>query len=416
MRLAKRPAALITASLAALATSPASAQAPPERPGFSLTAGTQLVHDNNLFRLADGVDPRQAGYATNERGDTIAVPSAAFEANLLRGRQRVDLRANLSREILLRNSQFDLTDLSYQGLWQWQLGNEWSGELADSQQQQRTSFADTQLTQANRQTTRERKARADYRPRPDRRLGVSYDESLGSNSLGPRQINDFRITVARAELGFDSGLGSEIVAAASSTRGEYPNRQIFVLAPVDNSYRQAQFDLSTRYAAGAKTQLELRIGYAKRRYPQVSQRNFGGLVGDLGLAWEPTAKLSGHLRVSRDLNGVDDYDRIYTVSTKTSAGLTYQASAKVELDVDGSASRVRFQGDPQNFFTFFRGPAGYREDRYDRLKFSLSWLSTERLSVQLAQTLETRQSNFAGAQYRDWTTLMSLQYLIGPWD
>jgi hypothetical protein len=244
---------------------------------------------------------------------------------------------------------------------------------------------------------------------------VSFDETVGSNSLGVLQVNDYRITVGRAELGLDSGFGSEVVLGASTTHGIYPNQQVFVLAPVDNSYRQNQLDLSTRYVASEKIQVDVRAGYAKRRYPVVSQRNFGGWVGNLALDWAPTAKIQVHLSVARDLNAISDYNRIYTVSTDSRCKLRYQPTFKTEVSVEANATRVRFQGDPRNFLTFVLGPAPYREDRYDGVRIVLGWTPRDRLTLRVAQILDTRNSNVANFQYRDWLTQLSVEYMIGPW-
>ena len=401
------------AVLAMLTTSAASQQLS-DSPGVTLTAATSFTRDGNLFRLPDGADPRQFGLNTSARGDTIIVPSASVDANFLYSRQRVMLSGTLARELLRDNPSYDTTDLSYRGSWLWQITNEWSGELTDLQRQQRTSFADQLLTQPNRQTTHERRATVNYQPRPDRRVGLVYDESVGSNSLGLRQLNDYRITFARAELGVNSGLGHEVVLGASSTHADYPNQQIFAIAPVDNSYRQAQFDLSSLLALSEQTQFRWRIGYAKRHHPDVPQRNFGGIVWDLGLEWEPTARIQGRVQVTRDLNAASDYDRIYTVTTSAQGQLSYAPTHKTQLSISARASRIDYKGDPQNFFTLAFGRGKYREDRYDNVKAALSWNPTPRATVQLSQVLDTRNSNEPGFQYRDWTTELDLQYRIGP--
>jgi hypothetical protein len=334
---------------------------------------------------------------------------------LLPGRQRIHLSAKVDHEFLMKNPTFDVTDLTYSGSWFWQLGNDWSGELDDSQQQQRASFANEEVSQPDRQTTHVRHASVDYKPRPDRRLGVSLDQYVGSNSLGTLQVNDYRITVSRAELGLDSGFGSEVVLGVSTTHGDYPNLQVLALAPVDNSYRQTQLDLSTHYVASEKIRIDTRVGYAKRRYPVVNQRNFGGLVGNLAVNWQPTAKIQTQLSVSRDLNAVNDFNRIYTVSTDSRFKLNYQPTVKTDVSLEANATRVRFQGDPKSFFTFLFGPAPYREDRYDGLKIALSWLPRDRLTFRLAQILDTRNSNTPDFQYRDWLTQLTVEYVVGPW-
>ncbi len=415
----RRVLARLPAALAAVAgsLSPAawaqSATLPADRPGFSLTASTLAQRDNNVFLLPDGASPRSVGLSTDARGDTIVVPSLELDENLMFGRQRVLLDATLDRELLLANPNFDVTDFSYSGSWHWAAWNEWSGELFDSQQQQRTSFADAILSEPNHQTTRTRRASADYRPRPDRRIGVIYTEAIGTNSTLARRINDFRITSARAELGVDWGPGAELVLGASSTRADYPNQQILFLAPVDNSYRQAQFDLGSQFDVTEKIVGQVLAGYAKRRHPDVPQRNFGGLVGNLGVVWLPTAKLRFVLGANRDLNDGGDLDRIYTVTTTLRGEAHYKITYKSELAVVASAARTDFKGDPAILYTRIFGFATYREDQYSNLKASWNWAPRERWSIELAQILGTRNSNRAGFQFRDWKSELNLQYRIG---
>jgi hypothetical protein len=413
----RRPSRRSLAIAAALQvlTVRALAELPTSLPGYSLTAASQFEWDPNLFRLPDSVSPRQVGERTNDRADAIIAPSAAIDANLLVSRQRFHLSARLERQILLNNPTFDITDLTYRGAWQWQLGNEWSGGFNESQLQQRPNFADVPAAQKDLQTTRTRHASLDYRPRPDRRIGASFDQYVGSNSLGALQINDYRITVERVELGLDSGFGSEIVFGASQTRGNYPNQPTFALAPVDNSYRQSQLDLSTHYVATEQIRIDALAGYAKRHYPVVSRRNFGGLVGHLAATWQPTGKLQVELGVNRDLNSINDFNRIYTVSTDTRATLHYQPTFKTDASIMAHATRVLYQGDPHNFLTSIYGRAPYREDRYDGLQFQLSWLALSRLTLQVAQAMDYRNSNVASFQYRDWTTTLTVQYVFGTW-
>jgi hypothetical protein len=395
--------------------SSAIANAPADVPGISLTADELTLWDPNLFRLPDGADPRQFGEATSKRSDTLVVPSVLLDANFLPGRQRVHLSAKVDHEWLLNNPQFDVTDLAYAADWNWQLGNDFSGELADSQLQQLASFADYRLTQADRPTTRIRRASVRYGARPDRHVGVSFDEYVGSNNLGQLQVNDYRIGVARVEAGMSSGFGSEIVIRASATRGDYPNQPIFFFAPVDNSFRQTQGDISTRYVLGEKLQFDVLAGYAKRRYPVVSQRNFGAPVGHLLVKWEPAAKTQFELGVTRDLNAINDFNRIYTVSTGAQAAMRYAVTAKTQATIEAHATHVSYQGNPANFFTLSFGAAPYRVDRYQGFKFALAWTPRENLTVQLAQVLDARNSNTTGFQYRDSVTQLSLEYRIGPW-
>lgn len=412
-RCARHAAALGLAGLAGGAL----AQTPPARediPGPSLTASAQYQRDDNIFLLPDGADPRRFGQKTGARGDTILAPGLSVDENLLFGPQRVLLGVSVTRELLLSNPQFDVTDLGFNGGWNWALGGELSGKLSVQQQQSRTSFADVQSSEPNHQTSRSAEASADWRPRPDRRFGMRFSEYRGSNTLKLRRINDYRITQARAEIGVDLEPEREFTLGFTATRADYPNQQILSFAPVDNSYRQGQADFSTQFAATEQLAGDLLAGYAKRRHPDVPQRNFGGPVGRLGLTWTPSALIKLRLSVGRDLGDAYDFDRIYTVTTTTRAELTYDPTVKTEVGLSAGMRRVQYKGDATNLYTRVFGLSPYREDRYDDLKASLTWMPRYGLTLQLAQILGTRNSNEPGYQYRDWRTELDIQYRIGP--
>lgn len=416
-RFAARAAATAALLAGAVPESALAQAAPlvPDRPGVTYTVGSTVVNDDNLYRLPDGVGPRSAGLNATTRADSILTPFFDVNDLLLYGRQRLSLMGGVSRQMLRANPSFDATYLNYAGDLQWQLGNELSGDLSGRQQESQTSFADFLSSQSNTQTIRTDHGDADWRPRPDRRLGVSYDRSTGNNTLGARQPYDFHSSLLRFELGVESPLGHEVVVGFSQTRLEYPNRVIVALAPVDNSFRQRQIDIGTRFAFSEKTSVDARFGYARRYFADVPDRDFSGPVGNLGVTWQPTGRISVNLGVAHSLNEVDDYNRLYTVSTTESLSLHYALSAKVQITAGADMSRAIYKGDPHNFFTAIFGPASPRDDLYRDARLGVAWTPRDRWLVRLDETLTQRNSSQPGFEFSDFSSQLTLQYQIGPW-
>jgi len=399
---------------AVLALPTASAQTVPDMPGVAYTVGVSALHDDNLFRIPDGADPRAFGFSTDDRGDTAFTPYFNVDDTILYSLQRITLSAGVSRQMLRINPSFDQTYFVYRGDWLWRAGDEFSGDLSDSQQQSQTSQADVRSSEANKQTYRAWHASADWRPRPDRRLGLSFDNSTGSNSASILLPNDFHTTIGRVELGIQSDLGHEIVVGLSQTRNEYPNRVISPVAPIDNTYRQRQIDIGTHFTVSDLTGMDVRFGYARRYYSDVPDRDFSGPVGSLGLTWQPTGLISVRLNVGRDLNEVIDAFRIYSVTTNSQASLTYELSAAIQLTAGADASRVDYKGVPQNLLTFLYGPGPSRVDKYLDVKLGVAWLPRDRVTVRLDLVASRRNSTLQEYQFEDLSTQLGLQYRIGP--
>ena len=384
-----------------------------EHPDLAITAALSAMRDDNLFRLADGVRPSDVGIPNDNREDSLLSPSLTAGGALYVGRQELDYQAGVSRQDFRHNRSFDQTFRSYAVDWKWQLTNEFDGEAGNSLQESQTSFANYFSTVPNRENAHKDNFSIQWHPRPDRRLGIRYEQNRGLNSLAQRNIFDFRNTTFRLEAAADSALGHEIVLGVSQTRTEYPNRQIISYAPIDNSFRQHQVDISTRYAFSGKSSVDILYGYARRSYADVPDRDFSGPVGSLALRYQPGDRLGFTASISRDLNAIDDLFRLYTVTTSANAGIGYAISSKVQFEGGEKASRSDYKGEPVNLYTLFLGPAAARIDRYREIFARLVWSPRDRWNLQIEEIASHRTSNAQGQDFRDRMVRVQLSYRVG---
>ena len=384
-----------------------------EHSDLGFTAEMATAHDTNEFRLNDGVPPSSLGIATTRRSDITFTPSLSVDGTLYASRQTLSFLAGVARQDFEYAKTFNQTYKNYLIDWQWQIGNEWDGDASSSLSESLSSFAYVVSSIPNRQDSHTQHVLAQWHPRPDRRLAFRFDQNRGLNSLSAFNILDFRNTTVRTELAADSALGHEIVLGVSQTRTEYPNRVIINFAPIDNSFRQHQVDISTRIAFSGKSGMDLLYGYARRHYPDVPDRDFSGSVGNFALNWEATSHVGLTASITRDLNALDDLFRLYTVTTTAKAGLRHELSSKVVLEGGQNAARADYKGEPNNLYTLFYGHAPERVDKERDSYASLSWVPRDRWKVRFDFTHAVRQSSIPGFPYHDDTVRLDLQYRIG---
>jgi len=393
-------------------------------PGIGAKLSVIGTRDSNILRLPDGVDPRRLGFDSDQRDDTVLTPLVELNGAFIWGAQSLVLRADLRRDLFEEYSTFDTRTQSYDANYYWQVGNHWAGELAASRDEQLTGFQDFLGPQRNVLTIRSARALANWRPRPDRRVALSFDAYDGRNSVESRRINDFDLRAPRIELVAISGAGNEVSTSYRYSDGNYPNRIVLSNTSFDSSYTQSDADIGFRYLPGGKTLVDARFGYGWRRYENLPDRDFSGPVGRLNFTWVPTGKTLLELSAIRDLNAVDELDNLFAVSTVYRAAIRYQLSAQISFAAEYRRVRVSYQGDPQAdsiLRTQFGVPDDNRVDTTTTPKIVLEWRPGLRWLVNLSSEWPERKSTSQTLQdrssldYKAHVTSLAVQYSIGPW-
>lgn len=393
-------------------------------PGINARFTVIGVHDSNILRLPDGVTPQQVGFGTDQRDDTVVAPLVEVDATLVWGRQTLIANGLFRRDYFANLDQFDTRTQEFGVDFLWQLGNHWNGVLAASHDERLTGFQDFFGPQRNVLTVRTASASANWSPRPDRRLMLSFDQYNGKNSVEQRRVYDYELRAPRVELVAISGAGNEVSASYRFTDGDYPNRIVTPVSTFDSSYTQSDADLGVRYAPGGKTKIDARLGYGWRRYETLVERDFSGPVGRLVITWIPTGKTLFELSAIRDLNAVDDLDNLFAVGTMYRAALRYQLSAQLSFAAEYQRQRLDYQGDPRAasvLRTRFGIPDDDRTDTTTNPKLAIEWRPTRKWLINLSREWPERRStdsaffDRSSLQYKAHVTSIAIQYSPGPW-
>jgi exopolysaccharide biosynthesis operon protein EpsL len=378
-------------------------------PGFAQTHdtlrfifGADAVHDSNVFRLPDSVDPQSIGRPG--RSDTTRSGYVGARLDLPYSLQRFQLDVTETAYRHEKFTQLDFDASSYRGAWLWRLTPKFSGVLSADHNEAAVPFADFLGTQRNVRTTENRIFSLD---------GLLYGGNhvlLGIASM--RQVSSAPVA---AEADFESDraeIGWKYVALSGSSfgftqrfvEGEYLNRSVLPGSISDNGFSERQSEYTTSLVLTRRSTLGGRLTWIDRRHPNLPQRNYTGLAGNASFSWSPAAKLQFGFIAQRDITAAIDPLARFTRRDTLSVAPVWQATGRIALR--GRLGRVH---------TDYRNSspaAPSRKDDTDVSELGLDWTPIRSLTLGASVQQEERSSNLPGFDYRATISRFSASFIF----
>ena len=392
--------ALLSAMPAAWAADPA----PVADRGLSATLGMDVTSDSNVFRVPDGADPSQYGFPNVKRADILFSPYATLDAKLAFARERLHLAATERLARYQSNTNFDGRYADLVADTHSELADVWVLDLSGDQNQAASNYADFRTSTQNTQTTRHGRVALTLQPHSFWMSRVIYDYLRGRDTAPAAKQNDFNVSSVRAEAGVKTSLGKEFTLGVMSSDGTYPTPQNVNGTLISNDYREREADVRAMVPLGGSTSATARIGYSKRRYREVPQRDYSSLAGVIDFAWEATGHLSFRAGVARPAEGLQDQFLVYAVTTRVHLDALYQVSQHLGLSATVAQVKTKYEGDPTL--------STQRQDRTPEWTLAADWHPTERLALNLGYDHISRTSNLPGNQFvaNVWTLRTSYRF------
>jgi len=388
-----RPSRLALACLAALAL-PAAPAAAQEGDRVSAFVEERIAHDDNVFRLSSQADLATA-IGSPSRADTLFTTSAGLNLDLPVSRQRLVGALTLSHTHYQRFSRLDFDGHDLRTAWLWQAGDRARGELGYSDVETLASFANVAGSVPDRLGLRQAWANGALMLGPYWRLKGGASRLEQSNSDPARRANDAEITGASAGLDFVSRAGNSLGAGVRAEEGRFPHAQLVGATLVDNAYQQAAAGLSAEWSSGGATRLRARAEQLARRYEQLPQRDFDGMVARGEAEWRPGAKLSLALVAQRDLSPYEYFRSSLVLVEGVALRPALRLSEKLELSASLDYARRDYRGDPAQAL----GLAGARIEHVRGASAQLAWRPARSLALQLSALHEQRKANVPLGDY-----------------
>lgn len=336
-----------------------------------LEAQLGVRHDDNLFRLGDGVDP-VGRLGDDQRSDTVIEPRMALRGQWPVSRQAFYADAEVYRPMYQHYDDLDYTGWRGDFGWRWQVGNDWSGRLSYGDREALSSFEDVSRGIVDMYRNRRGEARADWQL--NSRWMASGSVEVSSERHDTRQDLDYDQTRWTLAMMASTGKGSQVGVQASYAELEY-REPLPGLAIDRRGFRQHGIDLVWQWPVTALTQLGGSFGWAQW------QRFEGGeasdnFVGALNATWKPIDRLELGLELSRSFDDPGQ-NLVRRIIDRYQLEASYAATSKIDLRLtarreDREAARSDIVG-LDDSTTYFRAGIDYQLHRAITARAYAQW-------------------------------------------
>jgi exopolysaccharide biosynthesis operon protein EpsL len=365
-----------------------------EEQPLQLRVSGGISYDSNLFRLSDAVDP-QTAIGTSDKSDFIYRLGAGGKYELRQSRQKFIAEANVAEYKFQNFDNLDNTSNNLRGEWQWQVGNDWSGDLGASHRRYLESFANFQQNVRDMVEQDRIYGTANYLLHSQLKFTLDVDWYDTQHGDQTRDVLDYKLNNTAFTVVWVTPAQNTVGLQYRNADARYPNRETVGTTPIQNDYTEDEYSLVAHWRLGGASEAIARIGHTERKFEQAPTRNFSEPTWRLTYRWQPTGKTALEFSTWRELAEFQDLTANYARITGISVVPTWSIAPKVVLRGKISLQTLNYVGDPGVFAV-----TNHREDK-DRL-YQLSALWTPLRLTELTLTVESgrRTSNQVFADYK----------------
>ncbi|MBC8007781.1 MAG: outer membrane beta-barrel protein [Prolixibacteraceae bacterium] len=352
-----------------------------------------ITYDSNLFRLSDDTDA-QSVLGTSEKSDIIFRLGAGGKYELRKSRQKFIAEINVSEYKFKEFDDLDNTSNDLRGEWQWELGNNWNGELGLAHRRYLESFSNFQLYLRDMVDQDRLYGSANYLLNSRLKFTLDADRYDTEHSEQTRNVLDSTINNMAFTVNWVTPAQNTIGLKYRTADASYPNRDTIGTLSVDNSYKEDELSVVTQWAVTGASQIYARLGYTKRNFDELPTRNFSDPTWRLTYLWRPTGKAGLEVATWREISEFQDLSANYVRVTGLSVVPTWSLTPQLALRGRIAYETRDYVGDPG-----LGAVVVAREDKDTVFQISALW--TPLRLTELIMTLETgkRTSNQMFADY-----------------
>lgn len=317
-----------------------------ERDGLTLTASYSMRHDDNLFRLPDGVDP-QAVLGRPSGAETTDIGSLGFHYAKSYSLQRVELDVSLVDYRYRTHKRLDLLATNYDLVWRWAVTPRLRGMLRAEQDESVNSFDDASvLTSGNQRTRRLEGFDAFYELDGAWRLVGGVQRTRNQNEQPLLGEESYLLRSADAGLRYDARSGSAVTLRLRQGSGRTLASLSRPTPLRDTEFDQDEQALDVHWLPSAKATIDLNLTRLQRKHARLAERDYSGTNASLAVRWAATAKTLWSLRWSSDLSSYQTANASYARNDRLTASHVWQIAARTSLQASLSESRRRYLAPP----------------------------------------------------------------------
>ena len=363
---------------------------------FSVEVGGLVESHSNLFRVPGG------------DGDTLlrGLLGVRFEREF--SLQRFSGYLNIAPVKYLNYSSYDYVGWAGGAIWDWELGRPFFGRFSATYDRTQSSFDAVGAAQNNLQTTILLRALAGFRLTQAWSLIGAVDHRTFENSAAAQKPADSTRTGIEAGTRYAPGNALELDFVYRRESAELPNRQVFDSAgnllpgAIDNAFSQDAALTRLSYRPTDTSRITGNIGFTRRSYDNIPQRDFSGITGGLEFEWPLSGAVVMRAAVFRTLDSADLLTASYADVRGIALRPTWALTGRVSIDGLLLFDTRSYEGDPG----FVLSGAAVRKDRFTDLGVRVNYEFARRVFLYSDLRRTSRSSNYAAYEFTDnWFTV-----------
>lgn len=368
-----------------------------EQDTFNIYFSESFAHDDNLFRLSDGVDPATLGLGKSKRSENIRTDSLWITADKKYSLQRFHVGARYDNYNFSNYSFLDYNTRNMDGRWDWALTPHITGQLIAERVQAFNNFADFQTYIRSIRTTDAFRGNAELGSLGALRFVVGANQSKTTNSEAIQEDNDSRSRSAHGGLRYLTSSGNSVGYLYRRYRIEWINRGLDAVNLYDTEAGQTDHEINAKWNFAGQAALEGAIARIKRTHDHFEERDFTGTNARLSLNWVPDAQWRVGASAKRDYNSWWSSSASYTTTDSISVTPTWLIAEKISLYGRADWSQRKFR-EPLIATT-----ANGRLDKVSTYQIGLNWTPVRYLTLGTDVQSSRRNSNQPGLDFSDTT-------------
>lgn len=353
-------------------------------------AQVNATHDSNVFRFSDNV-------ATGPRSDTAVTTAVGAMLNVPWSLQRFQANVMWYDARYRRFEDLDHRGHRANAAWLWSVTTRLTGELGVTHNRGLASFANIQGTEPDLVTTRSAYGNAAWMVSPSWRLHALLVGAEVEHT-GARSVNDLEVATAEMGVSFVTAQENRLGVAYRREEGKNPRSYLLFGQPFDNAYEQDSLGMQGRWVITGLSRLDGRVDYTRRRYEQLSQRDYSGPTFRLTHTYTPTGKFTVATSVQRDIAPLEDITSSFVLVTGITVRPDWAVTEKINVRGNLSYSRWEYFAD-QIFSQDF-------EHKVKNIGISVMYRPTRRIALSTGVAREVRTSTLSNADYKVDTAMV----------
>jgi exopolysaccharide biosynthesis operon protein EpsL len=361
-------------------------------------------YDSNLFRLQND-QAANAVLGTTDTSESFYTLAAGMDMNLRVSRQVIRAHAEYNQTWFNQYKLLDYDGRDAYLKWDWLVGNVATGDVGIAETRTQASYTNVKKPVSNLIRTRQRFFHAAVKLDNPWLVKFGAESVDTDNNASVQQALDATVDSVNAGVQYTTSKGSTVELISRRSDGQYPNRQLVGLVPIDNDYLQWDHGVAVAWAPSGKTQVSGRLNYTQRDYTEVPQRDFSGLTGLLAMDWMVTGKTTLRASLHRDIGALENDTASYTLNQGIAFGADWKPTAKLLFNAQLRHDDISYAGDPG--FVLSTAPA--REDRLTTVQAGVEYSVLRNTMLGLVLKRGVRDSSEALSSYGYNSALVNLR-------